>query len=68
MSVVDKYAKPQITQLSQGVMQQVEAAGKTLAAYGVKQASMQTPQSPAQKYGHPAPSAMQKSLVQGRSR
>lgn len=67
MSVVEKYAKPQITQLSQGVMQQVEAAGKTLAAFGVKQASMQAAQSPAVKYGHPAPSAIQRSPVHGRS-
>jgi len=68
MSAAEKYGRPQITQLSQGVMQQVEAAGQTLAAYGVKQASMQAPQTPAMKYGNPAPSTMQRSLVQGRSR
>jgi hypothetical protein len=67
MTPAQRYARPQITQLSQGAMQQVEAAGKTLAAHGVQQAPMQQPQSPAQRYGHPAPNTGERSLVQRRS-
>ncbi len=70
MSPAERYGRPQITSLSQGVLREVQAAGNTLAENGVRQneALGQTSPAPtpAQKFGHPAGNQVLKSQqVQG---
>jgi hypothetical protein len=65
-SIVDRYARPpqqaqsSVHELSQGAMQQVQEAGKALAAMGTKHTTVQgqgvqSQATPAQKYGRQAP-------------
>jgi hypothetical protein len=66
MSVADKYARPQITQLDQGTMRQIQDAGQVLHANGVRQSEALGTPAPVAKYARPDTNQVMKSQqVQG---